>query len=54
VSALEIERHIERCADCSSLNQALEQLHADLRRNLSPLEIPSALRARIDKALHAE
>jgi len=54
MSALEIERHVERCADCRTLHQALEQLRADLRRNLSPLEIPPALRARIDKVLDAE
>jgi len=54
MSALEIERHVERCAECRTLHQALKQLRADLRRNLSPLEIPPALRARIDKVLDAE
>jgi anti-sigma factor RsiW len=54
MSTLEIERHVERCADCRTLHQALEQLRADLRRNLSPLEIPPALRARIEKLLGAE
>jgi anti-sigma factor RsiW len=54
MSALEIERHVERCADCRTPHQALEQLRADMRRNLSRLEIPPALRARIDKLLDAE
>jgi anti-sigma factor RsiW len=54
MSALEIERHVERCTGCRTLHQALEHLRADLRRNLSPLEIPPALRARIDKLLDAE
>jgi anti-sigma factor RsiW len=54
MSALEIERHVERCAECRTLHQALDHLRADLRRSLSPLEIPHALRARIDKVLDAE
>jgi anti-sigma factor RsiW len=54
MSVLEIERHIECCAECRTQHQWLVQLRADLRRNLSPLEIPPALLTRIDKLLDAE
>jgi len=54
MSALEIERHMERCAECRTLHQALEHLRLAARRNLSALEIPFALRGRIVELLNAE
>ena len=54
VSAVEIERHVLRCAECRTLHQALDHLRMDLRWSLPSIEAPPALRARIMHALDAE
>ena len=54
VSAAEIERHIEHCAECRALLQDLEQVRTVLRRDLSFARTPPALRARVLGALDEE
>jgi anti-sigma factor RsiW len=54
VSAVQIERHLEHCAECSALLQELGQVRATLRRELTYEHTPSALRARISSALDQE
>jgi len=54
VSAAEIERHLEHCADCRALLQDLEQLRTVLRRDASYARTPPLLRTRILRALDRE
>jgi anti-sigma factor (TIGR02949 family) len=54
VSAADIERHIEHCAECRALLQDLEQMRSVLRRNSIYTHAPPALRARIMSALQRE
>src|ERR1700684_2864210 len=54
VTAADIERHMERCAECRTLHQGLEQLRTALRRDLPPVQTPPALRARVMQALDEE
>jgi anti-sigma factor RsiW len=54
LTAVEIERHVERCAECRALLKDLEQLRAALRRDASYAQTPPALRARILRALDQE
>src|SRR5271156_6669951 len=54
VTAADIERHMERCAECRTLHQGLEQLRTALRRDLPHTQIPPALRARVMRALDEE
>jgi anti-sigma factor RsiW len=54
VSAADIERHIEHCAECRVLLQDLEQVRTVLRRDSSYARTPAALRARIMGALDQE
>jgi anti-sigma factor (TIGR02949 family) len=54
ISAAEIERHIEHCAECRALLQDLEQVRSALRRDLSAVRAPPALRARVLGALDEE
>jgi anti-sigma factor RsiW len=54
VSASDIERHIEHCAECRALLQDLEQMRTVLRRDSAYLHAPPALRARIVSALAQE
>jgi mycothiol system anti-sigma-R factor len=54
VTAADIERHMDHCAECSALYQELEQLRTVLRRDLPNAEAPPALRARIMRALDQE
>jgi anti-sigma factor RsiW len=51
VSALEIERHLERCAECRELHRHLLQTRTALRRDLSYFRVPPALAARVRDAL---
>ena len=51
VAALEIERHIERCAECRALQQQLEQTRVALRRELDYHRVPATLEARVRRAL---
>jgi anti-sigma factor (TIGR02949 family) len=54
VSAAEIERHIEHCAECRALLADLEQVRNVLRRDAPYEHTPAALRARVLHALDAD
>jgi anti-sigma factor RsiW len=54
VTAADIERHIEHCADCRALLKDLEQMRAVLRRDLGYDRAAPALRATIMRALDQE
>jgi anti-sigma factor RsiW len=54
VTAANIERHMERCAECRTLHRDLDELRTALRRDLPHTAIPPALRARIMRALDEE
>jgi len=53
LSALEIERHLERCAECRELHAQLSRLRASLRSELPHERVPPALAARLAEALSA-
>ena len=53
VTAADMERHIEHCADCRALLKDLEQMRAALRRDLGYARAAPALRAKIMRALAA-
>lgn len=54
VTAVDIERHMERCDKCRTLHRGLEQLRTVLRQDLPHAQIPPALRARVMRALDKE
>ncbi len=54
VSAAEIERHVERCAECHALLQDLQQMREVLRRDSAYARAPAALRASVMQALDRE
>ena len=54
VTAADMERHIEYCADCRALLKDLEQMRAALRRDLGYARAAPALRAKIMRALDQE
>jgi anti-sigma factor RsiW len=54
VSAAEIERHLEHCAECRALLEDLEQLRTVLRRDVSYARTPPLLRARVARSLDRE
>jgi len=54
VSAADIERHTEHCAECRALLQDLEQTRTAIRRDLTLGRAPPELRARIMRALDQE
>src|ERR1700733_8807754 len=54
VSAADVERHSEGCAQCRALLQDLERMRTALRRDVTNFRAPSALRARISEALDQE
>jgi anti-sigma factor RsiW len=54
LSAAEIERHTEVCAECRALLKDLEQTRAALRHDLPHAGAPPALRARIMRSLDQE
>ena len=54
VSAADIERHTEHCAECRALLQDLEQTRTAIRRDLAHDRAPPELRARIMRALDEE
>ncbi|MGA2365476.1 MAG: anti-sigma factor [Steroidobacteraceae bacterium] len=54
LSAADIERHMESCADCRALYQELQQLRTAMREELPPVQAPPELRARIARALDQE
>src|SRR5207248_2362814 len=54
LSAIDIERHAERCPDCRTLLEDLARTRAHLRRELPFETAPAPLRARIGRALDEE
>jgi len=54
LSALEIERHSEHCAECRALLEDLARTRARLHRELDYAAAPAQLRARIARALDEE
>jgi len=54
VSAAEIERHLEHCAECRTLLQDLEQVRTVLRRDSLYVRTPPALRTKVMRALDHE
>jgi anti-sigma factor RsiW len=54
LSATDIERHAEACAECRALLKDLEQTRTALRQDLSYARAPPALRARIMRSLDQE
>jgi anti-sigma factor RsiW len=54
VSAVDIERHIEHCAECRALLQDLEQVRSVLRRDSAYVRTPAVLRAKLMLALDQE
>jgi anti-sigma factor RsiW len=54
VSAADIERHLEHCAECRALLQDLDQVRSVLRRDSVYARTPPALRARLALALDQE
>ena len=54
ISAAEIERHAERCAECREQLQDLEQARIAIRQSLVHERAPAELRARIARALDEE
>jgi anti-sigma factor RsiW len=54
ISAAEIERHCETCAECRELLKDLELLRTALRQDLTYAATPPALRDRIMRALDQE
>jgi anti-sigma factor RsiW len=54
LSAADIERHTEHCAECRALLEDLEQVRSVLRRDSAYVRTPPALRAKIMSALDQE
>jgi anti-sigma factor (TIGR02949 family) len=54
VSAAEIERHLEHCAECRALLRDLEQVRTVLRRESDYVRAPTELRSKIMRALDQE
>jgi anti-sigma factor RsiW len=54
VTAADIERHMEHCAECRTLYHDLEQLRTAMRRDLPYAQTPPALRAQVMRALDEE
>jgi anti-sigma factor (TIGR02949 family) len=54
VSAADIERHLEHCAECRALLQDLEQVRTVLRRDSAYARAPTELRAKIMRVLDQE
>jgi anti-sigma factor (TIGR02949 family) len=54
VSAADIERHIEHCAECRALLEDLDTVRTVLRRDSGYAHAPPALRAQVMRALDAE
>ena len=53
LAAVDVERHLEGCADCRALRADLERLRAAIRTDLTP-QLRPQLRARVALALDAE
>ena len=51
LSAADMERHVGHCAECAALLQDLDQVRTALRRDSAYVRAPTALRARLSRAL---
>jgi anti-sigma factor RsiW len=54
LSALEVERHVERCPECGALLEHLTRTRAGIRRELEFASAPPQLRASIGRLLDQE
>jgi anti-sigma factor RsiW len=54
LTAADIERHMEQCAECRALHLGLEQARTALRRDLFYAKPPPALRGQVMRALDEE
>jgi len=54
LTAADVERHLEHCAECQQLRLDIETLRTTLRRDVPEFRTPPALRAQIMRALDAE
>jgi anti-sigma factor RsiW len=54
LSATDVERHREACAECRTLLQDLDQVRTALRQDLTYAGAPPALRARVMCSLDQE
>ncbi len=54
VTAADLERHMEHCAECRALHQGLEQARTALRWDLPYAQTPPGLRAQVMHALDEE
>jgi anti-sigma factor RsiW len=54
VTALEVERHLERCTECRELQRNLESTRQALRRELPRRALPPPLAARVRQAIDQE
>jgi anti-sigma factor RsiW len=53
-TAADIERHAQHCSKCSRLLEDLKQMRSALRRELTYMSIPAAMKARVIRALNQE
>jgi anti-sigma factor RsiW len=53
-TAADIERHAQHCSKCSRLLEDLKQMRSALRRELTYMSIPAAVKARVIRALNQE
>jgi anti-sigma factor RsiW len=51
LTAADIERHVEQCAECRAMLEDMEKLRAGIRTGLARPQAPAELRARIQRAL---
>jgi anti-sigma factor RsiW len=54
LTAADLERHMEHCAECRALHQGLDQVRTALRRDLPYAKPPPAVRGRVMRALDEE
>src|SRR3954466_5802954 len=53
-AALEMEEHLDRCADCAAQERNLRELQAFSRENLTRHQMPPGLDARLRASLRTE
>ena len=54
VAAVDVERHVEHCAECRALLESYQEMRTAIRRDLTHHHAPPKLRAQITRALHQE
>lgn len=54
VAAVDVERHVEHCAECRALLESYQEMRTAIRRDLTHHHAPPELRAQIRRALHQE